>query len=421
MKKTTHAVLELLAVAAIACAGCDRAQPTSPGPGATSPPSASAGKDLTYEEVVALISNPDHFAVARDLGERLPTLGPGSLPALKQAFRDSADLEFDAVSYELLMRYWALHEPEEAAMFALVSAPRAYRVAAIYATVRPWAAKDPQKAIESTSMFARDGGDGGTATQNALVRGWFDSGKPGLEQYIRDLGQTFERQRAVVVYATEMARTHRIEELVRWADSIPDDDPAFKIDAFRGVATALVPIDLAAAQRFCDARCDGPYGKKMRDRVTTAWLQKDGAAALEWLANSPPQDGQRDVSLRFNYLLWADQHPKAAMQWFEEKRAQNPRPDWVASMTPVYARVFGRTRPEEALVIADEITGPVDRDGVKVAILREWRQRDEASAEAWLKKSSLSDDMLARVREPQTIVEKNVLEDRRRRGQLPEG
>src|SRR5262245_61895634 len=136
MKRATHTALELLTIAAIACAGCDRAQTPSPQP--PSAPPAAAGADLTYDEFVDLISNPDHFAVARTLGERLPTLGPGSLPALKRALQDSADLEFDAVSYELFMRYWALHEPEQATTYALVSAPRAYRVAAIYATLRPW-------------------------------------------------------------------------------------------------------------------------------------------------------------------------------------------------------------------------------------------------------------------------------------------
>src|SRR4029434_4892968 len=102
MKKTTRAALELLTIAAIACTGCDRAQPTSPRPTSpTSQPPASAGADLTYEEVVDLISNPDHFAVARTLGERLPTLGAGSLPAVKHALKDSAHLEIDAVSYAL--------------------------------------------------------------------------------------------------------------------------------------------------------------------------------------------------------------------------------------------------------------------------------------------------------------------------------
>src|SRR5262249_36231514 len=145
----SRAALALITAAAIG-SGCDREPPAQPG---SASPSAAAraaatGSDLGYDDLVALIGNPDHFAIARTLGERLPTLGPRSVPAVKQVIDDAANLEIDGVTYELLMRYWALHEPEEAAFYALARAPRGYRVAAIHATLRPWAKLDPEKALK---------------------------------------------------------------------------------------------------------------------------------------------------------------------------------------------------------------------------------------------------------------------------------
>jgi hypothetical protein len=417
MKNSRSASIAVLSIA-LACAGCDAQSPDPTESPAAEVPSASTGADLTYEEIVALFANPDPFEIARTLGERLPPLGPGSLPAIKTALDDAADLEIDAAGFELLMRYWAIHEPGEATFYALARAPRAYRVAAIHATMRPWAKKEPKKAMETVGLWASEGGDGGAAIQTALVRGWYDSGQPGLEDYIHHLGESFERQRAIVVYATEMIRDRRIDEVIRWAESLPEGDEAYKIDVFRGVATSLVVFDLPAAKRFCDAHCEGPFGWKMRDRIASAWLRKDGVAALEWLSTAP-ESGDRDPVIRINYSLWADREPEKALRWMDEKRAQNPQPSWVGMTEAPYARVLGKIRPEEGLAATERIAGPFERETTAVRILREWRQRDEAAAEAWMQKNPLPPELAERVRMPPTIPEEKKEEKRHREAAFP--
>jgi hypothetical protein len=416
MKIRQSTPLAILVTAGLICAACDRERPPRSADAGGS--GAASGPDFTYESLVELVTNPDHFAVARTLGERLPTLGPGSLPALKEVLENASDVDLDAVSFELLMRYWALHEPAEATYFAMVKAPRAYAVAAIYATLWPWAAADPQKALENAKIWTMAEGDPGAAAQIALVRGWYDSGKPGLEQYIQDLGASFQRQRAVLTYATAMIRAHGGEAAIRWAEAVPKDDAPYKADVLQGVASALVPLDLDAAQRFCDAHCEGPNGSTMRDWIARRWSRRDGAAAIEWLAKAP-ESAQRDVTIRYTYSVWAGRVPETALRWLKEKRAANPRPAWIAATTPPYARALGQTEPAEALSVAEEIAGPQERDMIKVEILRGWRQRDEAAAERWLQASSLAADVLARVRQPQTSEEKAAQEQLRIRQAAP--
>src|SRR5688500_11674888 len=154
MKHTLHAIgLSLsAAAAALALGGCD-AFPPAEQPAATTPtPEQSTASTLSYDELVVLIGEPEPFAKARKLGELLPTLGPGSLPAVKDVLEEAAALELGALEYELLMRYWALHDPAGAAFHAMAMSPRAFRVAAIHATLRPWAKADPQAALETSRV-----------------------------------------------------------------------------------------------------------------------------------------------------------------------------------------------------------------------------------------------------------------------------
>jgi hypothetical protein len=421
MKKLARARFGILVIAGAAAAtvGCD-ARLSAP---AASPPTSAAATtgsepDFTYESFVELIGNPDHFAVARILGERLPKIGPGSLPALQKVLEDSPTLELNATEFELLMRYWARFDAPGATFYAFANAPRAFRVSAILATVRTWAAIDPQSALQTVGSWTMEGGDAGTAAQIALVRGWYDSGKPGLEQYIHDLGASLERQRSLSAYATAVIRAHGPGEVVRWAEAVSPDDAGYKLEVFRNVASALVPFDLDAARHFCDKHCEGPFGSHMRDRIASRWVERDGAAALEWLGQAPAGEG-RDVALRFGFVNWAQIDTEKAVQWMTARLDEKPQPEYLEAMWPVYARAVGQTHPVEGLERAQQIKGPQDRENITVQILRGWRWRDEPAMEAWLKQANLPQSIVARAHAPQTLLEKRDEEDRRRRASVP--
>jgi hypothetical protein len=417
MKKSLCVALGILAIVA---SGCDAKPPVpSAAPAPSSPGTAGSEPDFTYDSLVELLGNPDDFAVARILGERLPKMGPGSVPALQEVLDDAASLELDAVEHELLMRYWARYDPAAATWYALTKAPRAFRVGAIYATLRPWAKQDPQKALETARVWTNEGGDAGAATQVALVRGWYESGKPGVEQYIHDIGIGFDRQRALTAYSTAVIRDKGVDALVKWAEALPETDAAYKLEVFRSIGRAVVPFDLAAAQRFCDAHCEGPFGSNVRDRIASRWADKDGAAALEWLGKAK-QNEDRDAAIRYTFAVWSRRVPGVALPWMKAKLEAKPPDPWLVPMLPIYARMLGKgVEPEEGLAVADKLAGPQERESIMIEILRYWRQKDEAAAEAWLKTAKLSDEMLASVRAPQTKVEQLEQERDGRLAQRP--
>ncbi|MGH7338377.1 MAG: hypothetical protein ACREI7_12405, partial [Myxococcota bacterium] len=144
----------------IAVSACD-ARPPRPDPAAVAepPPPAAPGSTLTYDALIALVAEEDDFAKARKLGALLPTLGPESLPAVKEALAEAAALEMNAVEFELLLRYWTMHDTKGAAHYALGKAPNAYSVAAIRSAVVPWVKADPEQSLVTLRRYRGAKGD----------------------------------------------------------------------------------------------------------------------------------------------------------------------------------------------------------------------------------------------------------------------
>jgi hypothetical protein len=409
MKKTLRSValpIALLGTAAAIAAGC---HPESAHPsGSTASSSAgAAGSEITYEGLVAVLADRDEFSRARKLGELLPTLGPQGVPIVRQVLEQfaSARIELGASDYELLMRYWALHDPEAASRYAYGMAPRGYRVGAIYATVRPWMQESPEEALTFLRDWGAEQGDYGAAVQIALVQGWYDSGKPGLPEYIHDLGPSFERQRALGAYLTAMIRARGPQEAVSWAEAVPEQDRAYQLEVFRVVGESLVPFDVEAAKRFCDAHCDGPNAQEVRAEIATRWALNgtgEGGAALEWLSTTPASD-QREFAVRRTYAIWADYQREAALAWMKP-HVDGEMPEWLRPALPIYVRELSAVSPEESLALVKKFFATEGRlyDHWTATLVRPWRQRDEAAAEAWIKTASLSPEVLEKIRAPRT-------------------
>jgi len=358
--------------------------------------SAASGPDLSYQNLVELIGDPDDFAKASRLGALLPKLGRGWLPAVKEVLGEADAFEMGGVEFELLLRYWAAHEPAEAGFYALATSPLGYRVAAIYAAVTPWVHANPQQALKTVQLWSIQGGDPAAAAQVVLVRGWYASGQPGLEEYIRDLGSGFERQRALAAYSTAVIRKRGVEALVQWAEAVPEDDASYKLEVFRAAGPAIVAFDLPAAKRFCDAHCDGPHGSNLRNRIATRWAREGAPTApLDWL-ESGPEGQERNLAVRLTYAIWGRMDRDAAIRWMNEKNAGEPA--WLRPAWPIYARLLAVDSPAEGLAWAARLETEKERDVVTLEIAHAWRQQDEAAAEAWLRQSSLPPELLEIVR-----------------------
>jgi hypothetical protein len=398
------------AVGAIVLVACDPAAPPSAAlPESVEPtePAEPVEREATTDDempsdglretLTEMVRDEDAFSRARRLGTLLPTLGPESVPTVKQVLMDpTLALYLGATEIELLARSWATHQPEDASTWAVERAPSAYRVASVFSTLPLWAKEDPQAALEAAKVWAGRA-DVSEAVQIALVLGWIEANEPAeLEEFIQSLGVSFARQRALSNYVRAMLGKHGSEVVIRWAEAVPDDDEKYKLAVYRQVTNALAMFDVEVGQRWCAVHCDGPYGQGMRAMIVGHWLRGDGTAALAWLSGAP--EGQdKDVAVRAAFGKWAALDREAAMDWMVNQTAGEPDP-WLQPAYPVYAKFLAEESPADAIVWAERTEDDADREAVLIAVTRAWFKVDESAAEAWLLRSSLSEEAREKAR-----------------------
>ncbi len=363
--------------------------------GSSPAPAASAGE--AEVAIFEAVREPDAFARAARLATLLPSIGPAAVPAVEAALKDRS-IDRGAIETELLLRYWATHDPAAAGVWATTDSPFAYRFGLILVAVELWAKVDPEAAAQQVRAMGPGRGPNIDAAEIALVRGWFDSRKPGLVDYIRDLGLTDEQLRALALLARRTIQRDGPEAAIRWAEALPDGDPRFKLGAFLQLAQELAYADPAAAVAFCDEHCQGAFGDGLREMVVTGWGGRDGAAAMQWLA-SLPAGTERDRSVDAAFRAWWRQDGKGLFEWMD---AMGPAgiPPWLKPAAGLYAMGIHWERPLEAIQWAEQIEDEQKRELALITIARHWREKDESASEAWLAQSGLSEEARRQARIP---------------------
>lgn len=349
------------------------------------------------ETLEAALRDRNPWSRARRLAELFANSGPEAVPEVAERLQ-SPMTALGAAELDLLLRYWATHEPEAAARWAAEESPKGNRFAAVLTTVEVWAEQEPRAVAAFIDReWSKDQEVYGPA-RVALVRGWFTRDPEGLVSHMQLLGYGLDRQRLLSPFVKLLIRRLGPAEAAKWAESLPEEDEDFKVDVYRLLASALTLLDLEAALRWCEAQCDGPYDKDLRTTIATRWLRRDGAAAFTWLSEAPPSP-ERSRGLRFGYLDWAKEDRDAALAFMRESLAGEPR-DWHPEIYAIYARVLALHSPAEAIEWADRVDDEEQREAVLVQIARHWRTLDEDAAEVWLLQSPLSEEAREQVRAP---------------------
>jgi hypothetical protein len=390
------------ALGAIGLSACDAtAPPDASVSGPVAPEAIPAGEtlsDVVREALADVLRDDDAYSRARRLGARLPPRGPEFVPTVKQMLEDPTR-DLGATEFELLLRYWATQQPEEASRWAVEKAPTFFQSAAVLSSFTLWAEADPRAAESAARQWAAKYLAVREVLPKALVRGWFAANPSELVQYIRDLGAGVPRQRAISAYVRLALQKQGQDAVIRWAESVPGDDAAFKTAVYRQVGSALPLFDLEAGARWCDAHCDGPYGKDLRHIVARRWVQSgDGAAAMAWLS-SAPEGADRDFAVWRTFDAWSRVDQEAALAWMAAQTTGELDP-WLQPALSIYARLLATDSPADAIGWAERIEEDNKRRFMLIEIAREWRQADEAANEAWLLQSSLSEEALEKVRAP---------------------
>ncbi len=387
------------AVGAIGLAACDAAAPPDAAVSRPVEPEAiTTGEtlvDVVREALADIVRDDDAYARARRLGALLPTLGPELVPAVKDTLADPT-VDLGATEIELLVRFWATHQPEDASRWAVEKSPTGYRIAAVLSALPLWAEADPQAATIAAQEWSQRRDVRGVLPI-ALVRGWYAANDPPeLTQFIRDAGMGFGRQIMLSPYLRAKIQKQGADAAARWAESVPDDDAVYKLAVYRQVGSVMSLLDHEAAMRWCEAHCDGPHGKDLRSIIARRWVQWDGPAAFAWLSNAP-EGYATNFAVRVAFDVWGRVDREAALAWMAAQTTGEPDP-WLRPAFTAYAKLLAQDSPADAIEWAERVEDDEEREYVLIRLARAWREVDEAATEAWLVQSSLSEEARENVR-----------------------
>ncbi len=338
----------------------------------------------------------EFFKRAETLAALLPTLGADALPDVKTALQ-RMDVNTQIIEVALLARFWSHHEPREAALWASNQAPAAFQTALTLPTLAEWARKDPYTVVEHIQSMRAAPGANTAVEEIALVRGWFYSETPGLENYIRSLGVSQTRQRAIRTLLRSMLDEYGPEHTIAWTEKLADDDHKFRLAAFRQLSLELGVTHLEEAIAWCHKWCDDEtMGDGLRKHIAQQWALQDGEGAMDFLAKSP-RNAESDIANKWAFRGWYRHGALEMRAWLGEMGPENAEP-WMQSMLELVSVDMGHADPLKGLAWANAIKDPNDRRRTTITVLTNWRRKKPEEADAWLDEHKPGEVITSRVR-----------------------
>jgi hypothetical protein len=346
-------------------------------------------------ELRGVLNEPNHLERIKALATLVGTFGEGDVPEVAQVL-DRGAIGLGGVETDVLVRWWASYQPYEAGIWAFNDSPDGYRAVAIDAALETAALYDLAMAyavLEDIPDARRIDGDIGRV---ALIRGWYLSGEPGVEDYLRSLGHDVPQQVGLRSLAQTIVLTEGPEGLAKWLDELEDRGHMFKTSAYRKATPAMLRADLEYTLKWCEEVCEDPHADLVRQIISKEWAKEDGPAAMRWVSTTPAGK-TRDRAVQTTFMGWRSQDDEGLMQWITEMGPDGVEP-WFEPAVGRVAMWLAWDYPLESYKWASKIEKDSDRELAFISISRRFREADEAAAEAWLEQSDLSEEARAKAR-----------------------
>lgn len=360
-----------------------------------SAPERAAGASVA-EHWALLLETEDSLDRSAALAKFVATLGPEDSDAIGDLVTDRFR-RHRSIDDLILMNAWSRLDPERASAVAKISqSPTADAVRVDSAL--EWALRDPTAAIATVGIDE-------SALRRVLVRGWYESGMPGLSDYVLTAGASREGQGLIASYAAELRYDKGVQGIVEWLDSVRgrrDLEKIMVIHAHRKGIAEMAVGDVEMAIAYCETHCDEPYADSARPRlIDRLGLLEEAERALAWLeaAEDANQD-ERGRAARFAFRAWLRYEHSAAMAWADERLGKYGDQAWFVPLARMAIGVHTRREPEAALEWIKVLPNDQDQEDALIRIARRWRELDENAVEVWLETSPLDDEARAKARTP---------------------
>jgi hypothetical protein len=390
MKNRIREIASLVAVLFL-FSGCSQDAPQS------SLPAELSGAELT-STILDIYAVPDRFDRLEKIVSVLRGVQAGQGDALEAAL-DGLDFPNRELERVLIITAWSTFDPIAATKWVVThERTEIIRVTMLSESVYQWALNDPEGMLRDAYMvaYARTGWD--PTTLRTLIRGWYDSGEPNLEQFVYTLPRLGDdRQRGVSALIESKLEHEGVEAVIAWAKASIAGDVPYKQYIYSRLAGDIAKIDPARAIAWCDEICDTQLGEEIPLWIATVWVVDSGAEAMDWITARDADVISVRVGARAAYRRFLLHARDGAFAWMEATTEQQ-RLEQEALQGPLFMYINERSglgAAEEAIEWTQYITDDATRDELLRRIAMRWLRLDPVAAEAWLAQSSLSEELKA--------------------------
>lgn len=335
-------------------------------------------------EIIEILRDTDGLKRISQLSAYLLELPPEQVEPVARAF-EASFLDRGDVELVIVAEWWGRFDPEGAldwtAEFWKADHPRVES-----AVFRALARHDAKGAVEV--VLGRSFANEPTAKSDAydaVIVGWFESGQPGLIEFVVSIPGLDASQRALRSLSRLHVARDGPEAALSWAANADVEQGIRNIAVSRVLAaTALVDPKLAATW----AQRDGPerFGPRLYQRVAMLWVQRDPETTFEWIGQLPA-GRERDDAVETAFRVWHRRHPEDASAWLEAQGDE----DWLDKAMVAQVRAESRSdrfasndtwqsRAEKLSSITDDHS----RWSEVAWAVQSWAMRDPKAALYWL-------------------------------------
>jgi hypothetical protein len=296
----------------------------------------------------------------------------------------------------LIITAWAKLDPVAATKWAKNNERSEIVRSAMYGdAIYYWALKDPESLLADMEMaiFIMPGFE--ASALRAFIKGWFDSGQPGVEEFIRNMAsQSQDQQRAIDTLAKVKVARDGAAATIKWAEEMRGSN-RFKSELYPRVAAKVVVYGPQLVVEWCDRVCDSEVGKRMPHLVAAAWARESGEDAMDFIAAQPNEiEVRTGARAAYRQFLMADSD--RALAWMDTTTEEQRRGPVLQG--PVSMYINKRSVQQEPLVAIewlDYLENEEESDAGLIVITRRWLRLDAVAAEAWMAESSMSEEAKA--------------------------
>lgn len=330
------------------------------------------------------------IAALREVPVDRPDVLESVMSDLKIPFR-----EFERV---LIVTAWAKSDPEAATKWVMRNERDERSKATMFnETVYEWARRDPESLRVDFKVGMYSLSEWDATMLRAYVRGWYDSGKPDLDDFIRDLrGNNDDRQRAISELIKNKLAREGADAAIAWVTTLTGD-VKYRGYAYSRLAGDISKTDPLRAVRWCEEICDTKLGEDLPKWIASSWVRKDGAAAMDWIMAQSAESPSVRTGIRASFRRFQITFPEESDAWVEGLSEESRLAEKSQGPIIMYAnRQANLNRPDAAMEWTRYIEDAWDRERVFKKIAVQWLRADEEAAEVWLTETTDLDEGVKR-------------------------